>query len=205
MNGPSSTSSGVERPPGLDSAVVIVSGLPRSGTSMMMRMLESGGIPMLVDNLRAADEDNPEGYYEFEPVKKTKEAPAWLEQARGRAVKMVYRLLYDLPSGYTYYVIFMQRHLDEIVASQNVMLKRHGRSSEAVNDQVVKDLFARELAKVERWLASQPDFHVLDVDYNQMLRDAAPQIRAIQEFLGVSLDTAAMAAVVEPRLYRNRR
>ena len=104
--------------------IIIVSGLPRSGTSMMMRMLEAGGIPPLIDNLRRPNEDNPGGYYEFEPVKRTKQDPSWLTTAGGKVVKMVYRLLYDLPTGYEYRVIMMRRTLEEVLASQEAMLKR---------------------------------------------------------------------------------
>src|SRR5574337_153211 len=103
-----------------DDVITIVSGLPRSGTSMMMQMLHRGGIPAVTDEIRSADEDNPKGYYEFEPVKKTKEDASWLARAGGKVVKMVYRLLYDLPGDYAYHVVFMRRNLREVIASQNV-------------------------------------------------------------------------------------
>lgn len=109
-----------------ESSVTIVTGLPRSGTSMMMRMLEAGGLPVLVDGRRGADIDNPNGYYEFEPVKETRTDASWVEGARGRAVKMVYRLLYDVPAEFRYRVLFMRRDLGEILASQRKMLTRHG-------------------------------------------------------------------------------
>ena len=89
--------------------ITIVSGLPRSGTSMMMRILEAGGMPVLVDAARPADVDNPNGYYEFEPAKSIREDASWLTQAEGRAVKMVYKLLYDLPPDRAYHVLFLQR------------------------------------------------------------------------------------------------
>src|SRR5262245_57703089 len=107
--------------------ITIVSGLPRSGTSLMMRMLEAGGMPVLVDNIRAADEDNPAGYYEFEPVKQTSADNAWVKLAVGKAVKVVYRLLYDLPAGFRYRVLFMQRDMAEVLASQRKMLERAGK------------------------------------------------------------------------------
>ena len=104
--------------------LTVVSGLPRSGTSMMMRMLEQGGLPVLIDGVRTADDDNPNGYYEFEAVKQTREDASWLEGSEGKAVKMVYRLLYDLPPDRAYRVLFMTRNLDEVLASQRVMLTR---------------------------------------------------------------------------------
>ena len=88
-------------------SVTVVSGLPRSGTSMMMRILEAGGMDVLTDQIRTADVDNPRGYYEFEPVKKTKDDPSWIPEAAGKAVKMVYQLLYDLPDGFHYQILMM--------------------------------------------------------------------------------------------------
>ena len=135
--------------------VIIVSGLPRSGTSMMMKAIEAGGIEPIVDHIRKADEDNPKGYYEFEPVKKTKEDASWLKDASGKVVKMVYRLLYDLPADYQYRVIFTQRDLKEVLASQNKMLQRSGKSGGGISDEQMEQLFAGELAKCEKWLAEQ--------------------------------------------------
>jgi len=127
--------------------VTIVSGLPRSGTSMMMRMLDKGGLPVLADSIRVADEDNPRGYYEFEPVKKTAEDASWLEDAEGRVVKMVYRLLYDLPSNRRYRVIFMRRHMDEILASQKKMLVRKGMADNVPPDEEIAALFNSQLTQ----------------------------------------------------------
>ena len=184
--------------------LTIVSGLPRSGTSMMMKMLEAGGIPVVVDHIRTPDDDNPNGYYEFEAVKKTREDAGWVKAAIGKAVKMVYRLLYDLPAEYEYRVVFMRRHLDEVLASQAVMLERHGQSTPSVQDAKMKELFLSQLAKVEKWLAGQPNFAVLDVDYNQMHADPESQIAALDQFLGGGLNRDAMRAVLNPALYRNR-
>src|SRR5262245_12295550 len=111
---------------GTSDAITIVSGLPRSGTSMMMSMLEAGGLGALTDGIRAADEDNPKGYYEFERVKKIKQDTAWLADAKGRVVKMISQLLLDLPAAYQYRIIFMRRNIDEILASQKQMMVRRG-------------------------------------------------------------------------------
>jgi len=184
--------------------LTIVSGLPRSGTSMMMRMLEAGGVPALVDDIRAADEDNPRGYYEFEPVKKTKEDASWLEGSEGKVVKMVYRLLYDLPGGREYRVVFTQRNLEEVLASQNVMLGRQGKDAGKLTEEKLMGLFRAELEKADEWIREQPNFKLLYVSYNDTLKDPAPTIRALDEFLG-GLDTGAMQRVVEPTLYRQRK
>jgi hypothetical protein len=185
--------------------ITIVSGLPRSGTSMMMRMVDAGGIPALTDHVRAADEDNPRGYFEFEPVKKTGEDSSWLEQAGGRVVKMVYRLLYDLPDGRDYHIVFMQRRLEEVIASQDVMLARRGRGGGEMGADKLKGLFEQQLAEFRQWAAERPGFHMLEINYNDVIQNPRPAVAALNAFLGGQLDTDAMMRVVEPDLYRQRR
>jgi len=184
--------------------ITIVSGLPRCGTSMMMQMLEAGGVRILTDHVRAADEDNPKGYYEYEAVKQTKQDPSWVCSAGGMAVKMVYRLLYDLPSSYQYRVIFMKRPLDEVIASQRVMLQRTGQQGAALSDKKLADVFTRELARIDQWLHDQGHMSVLDVSYHDVLEESLKQVEAINRFLDGSLDTTAMANAVEPTLHRQK-
>lgn len=184
--------------------LTIVSGLPRSGTSMMMRMLEHGGLDVMTDEIRTADDDNPNGYYEFEAVKKTSEDASWLEGANGKAVKMVYRLLYDLPTDRTYRVLFMRRELDEILASQQVMLNRHNAGDAVSQDQMAK-LFRSEIERFYDWVAKQQHIELIDVNYNQMLANPKAEIARVNEFLGNALDEAAMQGVVDASLYRNRK
>ena len=185
--------------------VTIVAGLPRSGTSMAMRIIDQGGIPALIDEIRKADEDNPRGYYEFEPVKKTKKDASWLETAPGKVVKMVYRLLYDLPDHYQYRIVFMKRRLEEVIASQNVMLDRKGKAGGSLSDEQLLATFRKEIEKIEQWLAEQPNFKTLYVMYNEVLEDAGPKVAAINKFLGGNLDTEKMLAVVDKSLYRQRK
>jgi len=184
--------------------ITVVSGLPRSGTSMMMRMIDAGGIPALTDNIRRADEDNPRGYFEFEPVKKTREDPSWLDRAGGRVVKMVYRLLYDLPAGHQYRIVFMRRRLEEVIASQDVMLSRRGRSSDQLGKEKLLGLFEQQLNEFDTWVRTRPNFKILYVSYNDALENPEPTIAAVNEFLGGRLDAKAMRQVVEPSLYRQR-
>ena len=188
----------------LGSAIAVVAGLPRSGTSMMMRMLEAGGVPVLTDNLRTADEDNPEGYYEYERVKQIEEDQEWLEQAQGHAVKMVSALLEHLPPEYRYKVVFMRREMSEILASQHRMLERLGESRGEVGDATMARLFAQHLAKVTGWLDTQPNVDVLYVSYNEVLAHPRAQAKRVSRFFGGKLDVRAMARVVDPQLYRNR-
>lgn len=184
--------------------IVVVSGLPRSGTSMMMAILEAGGVPVLTDGVRRADEDNPRGYYEFERVKRLQDDTGWLPEARGRAVKMVSALLPDLPAEHSYRVVLMQRRMPEILASQRVMLERLGKPTDPAGDGHQAELFERHLASLRAWMAARPNFAVLAVDYNELLARPAEGIAMVDGFLGGGLDTAAMIAVVDRALYRQR-
>ena len=185
--------------------ITIVSGLPRSGTSMMMQMIDKGGIPALTDHIRTADEDNPKGYYEFEPVKKTKEDASWLEQAGGKVVKMVHVLLLDLPPGRDYRVVFMKRKLEEVIASQDVMLERGGKSTGNLTGEKVMQVFRAQMLKVDKWVREHTNFRLLYVSYNDLLTDPKPAVEAVSDFLGGGLNTDAMLEVVDPSLYRQRR
>lgn len=184
--------------------VTIVSGLPRSGTSLCMKMLEAGGLSVLADGIRSADEDNPNGYYEYEAVKKTRQNPAWLEDAGDKAVKMVYLLLYDLPPNYEYRVIFMRRDLEEVVKSQDIMLQRQGQASGEEARSNWASIFRTELRQLRQWIDRQRNFRLLDVNYNELLGDPVPVLSAIQSFLDDRVDAEAMLNVIDPSLYRNR-
>jgi len=186
--------------------IVVVSGLPRSGTSMMMKMLDAGGIPPIQDGIREADEDNPKGYFEFERVKKLKEDKEWLPDARGKAVKVISQLLLELPEGFEYRVLFMRRKIEEILASQQKMLVRRGTDKEGgPSDERMADIMLRHVDQVYGWMEKHPGLEFLTVSYNEMLVDPAPQIPKINGFLGGILDEAAMASVVDGSLYRQRK
>lgn len=185
--------------------VTIVSGLPRSGTSMMMQLLDSGGVPALTDNLRRPDEDNPKGYYEFERVKQLNEDTSWLDDVRGKVVKMVYRLLYDLPNTHSYRVVFMRRNLDEVIASQEAMLQRQGKANGDVDAAQLAALYRRQLDDIESWLEQQPSFSVLYVDYHDVLENPEAVVEQLNTFLDGRLDTHAMLHVPDTSLYRQRK
>jgi len=155
--------------------------------------------------LRTADKDNPEGYYEFERVKELdKGDTAWVGEAQGKVVKVISALLEYLPPGYQYRVIFMNRKIDEVLNSQRKMLVNRGEDVNAVNDAEMADLFAKHLTKVKAWLRAQPNFSVLEVDYNAMLQNPDRYINMVDQFMDNALDEAAMAQVINPDLYRNR-
>lgn len=183
-------------------AITIVSGLPRSGTSLMMQMIDQGGVPALTDEIRTADRDNPRGYYEFEPVKKTKDDPSWIERARGQVVKMVSSLLYDLPATYQYHVVFMRRDIDEILDSQEKMLKRLGKP--IADRDSIKTAYDIHIKRLFDWLPGQRHLRLTEVCYNDLIAEPLAQIDRVNAFLGGGLDTAAMFAAIDPMLYRNR-
>lgn len=185
--------------------VIVVSGLPRSGTSMMMRMLDSAGLAMMTDQERTADEDNPRGYYEYERVKDLEKEPdkSWVREARGRVLKVISHLLKDLPEENYYQVIFMRRDLDEVVASQNKMLERRGEEN-TLDDKATKDYYLRHLVQVRFLVRNRAYIDLIEVSYGEALAEPEEFVRKVDAFLDHDLDTAAMAAVVDKQLYRNR-
>ena len=186
--------------------ITVVSGLPRSGTSMMMKMLQAGGLGIMMDGLREADEDNPKGYYELEKVKaldKT-EDKSWLNQAEGKAIKVISQLLRELPGDFKYRVIFMRRKMDEILASQKKMLQRRGEPTDRISDAELATLFEKHLLQTETWLKNQPNFEVLYVTYHEVIDQPETYAEQINTFLGGGLDTDKMIEVVDSSLHRNR-
>lgn len=173
---------------------------------MLMAMLSAGGVPLVVDGVRVADEDNPKGYYELERVKGLDKPgdKAWLGDARGRGLKVISFLLPHLPADYDYKIIFLRRQLGEVLASQKKMLARRGEPSGGVDDERMGGMFAAHLLKVERWLESRDNCDVLYIDYRAAVEDPTRVAGAISTFLGGDLNTTAMAGVVDPRLHRNR-
>jgi len=187
----------------MPSEITIVSGLPRSGTSLMMQMIDQGGIEAVTDNIRTPDRDNPRGYYEFEIVKKIKEDASWLPETRGKVFKMVSQLLYDLPPSESYRIVFMRRDFDEMLLSQEKMLERLGRPA-APRDEI-KRAFTRHLDQLFAWLEKQPNMKTLFVHYQDVVADPLEQARKVAAFLDGRVDADKMAAAVDPSLYRNRK
>jgi hypothetical protein len=185
--------------------IVVVSGLPRSGTSMAMKMLEAGGLPILSDGRRAADEDNPRGYFEVERVKDLeKEADkAWLGEARGKAIKVISFLLKELPASFNYRVVFMRRDLSEVLASQTKMLAHRGEASEA-DDARLRELYESHLWRATYLLRHGSHFESIAIDYRAALADPRRDAGRINAFLGGGLSVEAMVGAVDEALYRNR-
>ncbi len=185
--------------------ITIVSGLPRSGTSLMMQMLAAGGMPILSDGERRADVDNPRGYLEWERVKQLPKDPACIAEAEGKAVKVISQLLLSLPAQHEYRVIFMQRPLPEVMASQDEMLRRRGNFDPGEDNSVVARAFQDHLSDVYGWLNGKPHVKVSRVQYHALLRDPKETADGVAKFLAVALDVEAMARQVDGTLYRQRR
>ena len=182
----------------------IVSGLPRSGTSLMMQILKAGGLEVMTDQQRTADEDNPEGYYEWEEIKRVGEDPTILAQADGKVIKVVSALIPSLPAIHRYRVIFMTRPISEVVASQTKMIERRGTRGANLPPEKLTETLERHRTTIRHGLGSAPNFEVLEVDYPRLIADPGTWAEKINEFLGGKLDIAAMAASVKPELHRHR-
>ncbi len=185
--------------------IVIVSGLPRSGTSMVMKMLEAGGLSVLTDGLRTADEDNPKGYFEVERVKNLaqEDDKGWLAGARGKGIKVISYLLKSLPPTFNYRVVFIRREMEEVLASQRKMLARRGETEETAPERM-RALFEDDLWRAGYQLKRRPEFESIELRYSDVVARPLDEARRLAAFLGGGLDAEAMAAAVDPQLYRNR-
>ena len=185
--------------------IVIVSGLPRCGTSMMMQMLEAGGIPPMTDHTRRADEDNPKGYYELERVKKLPDGDVfWLPDSKGKAVKVIAALLPYLPAEFEYDVLFMRRAMPEILASQRKMLERREEDADKVSDEEMTEHFNQHLKDVMAWAKRQQNIRFLEIKYNQLMTNPQPVFKRLAKFFGNQVNVEEMSKAIDPNLYRNR-
>jgi hypothetical protein len=184
--------------------ITIVSGLPRSGTSLMMQMLVAGGMTALSDGERRADTDNPRGYLEWERIKKLPNDPACISEGEGKVVKVISRLLLALPAGREYRIVFMQRPLPEVLASQDEMLRRRGAYKEGADPAAISAAFEKHLHEVYAWLESKPYAQALRVQYHDVLSKPREIGQQLARFLEMQLDVEAMARQVDSSLYRNR-
>jgi hypothetical protein len=187
----------------MSSEIIVVSGLPRSGTSLMMQMLQSGGLAVVTDRIRTADTDNPRGYYELDLVKAIKRDASWLPGTRGQAFKMVSQLLYDLPPSETYRIIFMERDLEEVLPSQEKMLVRLGRVP--APRESIRRAYVIHLERLHEWLGRQANLKVLRILYRDLVDQPREQAKRVRDFLGGRVDVEPMVEAVDPSLYRNRK
>jgi hypothetical protein len=188
----------------INNSIIVVSGLPRSGTSMMMKMLVEGGIDAVIDNIRTADEDNPKCYFELEKVKQLDKDNSWMGECQGKVIKIISMLLKPLPTAYNYKIIFMRRKMEEILASQRQMLIRRGQPTNTVADDKMAEMFNKHLKDIENLIATRPNMECLYVSYNEVLENPLVNIEKINDFMGGNLNRQSMLEVVDKTLHRQR-
>ena len=188
--------------------ITIVSGLPRSGTSLMMQMLDAGGMAVLSDGERKADTDNPKGYLEWERIKQLPKDPSLIAEAEGKVVKVISQLVLSLPPGHEYRIVFMQRPLPEVVKSQDEMLRRRGNADSIASSTeatyAIEEAFQKHLLEMNKWVAGQENIRMLRVHYHRVLREPKPVAEEVAAFVQFPLDIEAMVKQVDGSLYRNR-
>jgi hypothetical protein len=188
--------------------ITIVSGLPRSGTSLMMQMLDAGGMAVLSDGERKADTDNPKGYLEWERIKQLPKDPSLIAEAEGKVVKVISQLVLSLPPGHEYRIVFMQRPLPEVVKSQDEMLRRRGNADSIASSTeatyAIEEAFQKHLLEMNKWVAGQENIRMLRVHYHRVLREPKPVAEEVAAFVQFPLDIEAMVQQVDGSLYRNR-
>ncbi len=187
-------------------AVVIVSGLPRSGTSMLMRMLDAGGMAIMTDELREADVDNPKGYFEYERVKDLEKETdkSYVREGRGKVLKVISFLIKDLPDDNDYRVVFMRRDLSEVLASQNKMIDRLGTEDTSAQDEAMKEAYRNDIVRTRLMCKKRPNFELIEVHYKETVEKPAATASKLNAFLTGRLDETAMREAVDASLYRNR-
>ena len=181
--------------------VTVVSGLPRSGTSMMMQMLAAGGLEVMTDSVRQADTSNPKGYYEYQKVKSLHKDNSWVKDADGKTLKVIAQLLKFLPIGFKYKVIFMRRDVDEVIKSQQIMLGRADKNPAFG----LKETFLSQLKDVDVWQKKEPGVDLIYVNYAEVIQDPYSTVDRIISFLDADLDREKMLSSVDKSLYRNRK
>lgn len=186
--------------------IVVVSGLPRSGTSMMMKMLDAGGMPIMTDGERTADIDNPKGYFEFERIKNLEKETdkSYVRGARGKALKVISFLIKDLPDDNDYRVIFMRRNLDEVITSQNKMIGHRGSGDTDAGDDAMKEAYRNDIVRTRLLCKKRPNFELIEIHYRDTVEDPRATAKRVNAFLDGKLDLPAMNAAVDASLYRNR-
>jgi len=186
--------------------IVIVSGLPRSGTSMLMKMLEAGGMEIMTDSERVADIDNPKGYFEYERVKNLEKEvdKSYIREGRGKVLKVISFLIKDLPNDNDYRVIFMRRDLEEVLASQNKMIQRLGTSDSTAAEEAMKEAYRNDIVRTRLLCKNRPNFELIEINYKNTIENSAATARSVNAFVGGHLDEAAMREAVDGSLYRNR-
>ncbi len=185
--------------------ITVVSGLPRSGTSLMMQILDANGVTILTDHVRCADESNTRGYYEYEKVKSLMKDNSWVGEAEGKAVKIIAQLIPSLPPNYSYDVIFMERDIDEIVSSQEKMLARSNARKSLMSRDILTKTFLQHAENTRRWICSQKNMRMVSVSFKDLITTTSVEIAKINSGLPMTLQTEMSVRVIHPELYREQK
>jgi len=184
--------------------ITIVSGLPRSGTSLMMQMLEKGGMDILTDGHRKPDENNTRGYFEVEKVKTLQKDNSWLNEAEGKAVKIIVQLLPFVSPDFDYSVIYMIRPVEEILRSQTRIISNLYKEKKTLAPEILEKTFAKQVRRVQQWMEAHPRIQTLYIFYPEVLHHPLNQARTIQQFLGLELDVKSMASAVDASMWHQK-
>lgn len=184
----------------MNNTIIIVSGLPRSGTSMMMQMLSSGGLETLTDDVRLQDINNPKGYFEYEKVKSLAQDASWLHVAQGKVVKIIAQLIPFLPNEFNYKIIMMHRDINEILVSQQKMLGK----DTTIIPFALGDIFTKQLQQTELFISNQPTMEAISIQYKEAINSPIEQVNKIASFLNRDLNLNEMMASIDKNLYRNK-
>jgi sulfotransferase family protein len=182
--------------------IIVVTGLPRSGTSLMMQILQSIGIEPFTDNQRLPNGSNPKGYFEHELVKTIEHDSSWIEDVKGKAIKIVSPLLIYLPSNYKYKIFFMDRNYDEIIQSQERMIAESNISNSGIEPEILKQIFIKDLEHACNWIREQPNCESLEISHSKLLKNPKSEIDKICDFLELIVDLDNAIKVIDKKLYR---
>ena len=183
-----------------ENQIVIVSGLPRSGTSVMMQMMDKGGLDVLTDGNRKSDDSNPKGYFEYDPVMSLHKDNTWLDKAQNKSLKVVAPLLKFLDPKFRYKVIFMNRDLTEVVKSQQKMI---GKNPDVLPINLF-EAYKKHLRQVEIWKEREPGVELIYVDYKDVINNTKKVVDKVVSFIGVDMNKNEMENCVDKSLYRNK-
>lgn len=181
------------------SVVTIVTGLPRSGTSLMMQILEKSSLEILTDGIRQKDNNNPEGYFELDAVKGIVKDNSFLKSAAGKVVKIVAPLPIFMDKSLSYRVIFMRREIEEILRSQEIMLNK----DQQAERQKFAAIYETHIQKTYQFFVSN-NIPYLDVPYKELIQNPEHELEKIIAFLEIDAVWQDLASAVNPSLYRNR-
>ena len=185
--------------------IIVVSGLPRSSTAMMMKMLKEGGIQILSDDVKKPDDNNPQGYFEYDLVSKLPEGKTdWLEEAEGKVVKVISYFLHHLPPKHEYRVLFMERNFSEILKSQKKTIIEEKQKIHKKEDKMMEDYYKTHIKQTKEWLSLQPNFSVIYLSYNELVKNPNQDLSKLSNFLEHELNLDKMSKAIDQNLYRQR-